>query len=69
MFAKRVDVLNLVFSVEGKPSSTMVTTEISLNARCEWSKQCGCSVKHGRILSSPWNWGASSDCCKDILLR
>lgn len=65
MFAKRVDVLNLVISVEGKPSSTMVTTEIFLNARCE----CRCSVKHGRILSSPWNWGTSSDCCKGILLR
>lgn len=31
MFAERV-VLNFLFSVEGKPSSTMRTTEISLNS-------------------------------------
>lgn len=72
MFAEGVVVLNLPFSIEGKPSSTMVTTEISLNARCELNKlslSFRCSVKHGRILCSPWNWGASSNCCKGILLR
>lgn len=60
MFAERVVLLDFLLSVEGKPSSTMITTEISLNASCEWNKpslNCGCSVKHGKILCSPWNSG------------
>lgn len=33
--AERVVALNFLLSVEGKPSSTMVTTEIALNASSE----------------------------------